>query len=247
MSCCRKGSGCLGALCFVKVRSLAAEKVSNTEVVEEGKGGEWWGMVSPLDLGSLHTRDLQTAVFLTCKAEIPHSLHHCSTQHQLFLIARFFLNTRVTSCRSHPGLWLKLKSDAAASGESWREEKAEYKSWWEEDVKGCWRRWALLLLIYNEWLCWREKEKGQTEGWQEWRYSKTYTHTAVRRWTTDRMWESHFVALYSNRRVFEHETSVSVITCLSFLLFLLSVSSTPSYQFHRKNDWNVSTSQLSSN
>lgn len=42
-------------------------------------------MVSPLDLGSLHTRDLQTAVFLTCKAEIPHSLHHCSTQHQLFL------------------------------------------------------------------------------------------------------------------------------------------------------------------
>lgn len=53
-------------------------------------------MVSPLDLGSLHTRDLQTAVFLTCKAEIPHSLHHCSTQHQLFLIARFFLNTRVT-------------------------------------------------------------------------------------------------------------------------------------------------------
>lgn len=93
-------------------------------------------MVSPLDLGSLHTRDLQTAVFLTCKAEIPHSLRHCSLLNissssvtPLPSIARFFLNTRVTSCRSHPGLWLKLNSDAAASGESWREEKAEYKSW----------------------------------------------------------------------------------------------------------------------
>lgn len=38
MSCCCVGTGCLGALCFVKVRPLAAEKVSNTEVVEEGKG-----------------------------------------------------------------------------------------------------------------------------------------------------------------------------------------------------------------
>lgn len=60
-------------------------------------------MVSPLDLGSLHTRDLQTAVFLTCKAEIPHSLHHCSLLNissssvtPLPSIARFFLNTRVT-------------------------------------------------------------------------------------------------------------------------------------------------------
>ena len=172
-----------------------------------------------------HTRDLQTAVFLTgtYKAEIPHSLHHCSLLSissssitPLPSVARYFLNTCVTNCRPRPGLWLRLNSDAAASGESWRKEMAECKSWWEVDVKGCCRRWALLLLIYNEWFCWREKDKGQTEGWPEWRYSKTYT-SGIQRCTTDRMCESHF-ALYSSRRVFEYEMSVSVITRLSSLL-----------------------------